>query len=225
MTALCPDGKTLRVDGSTRALWGPWGFRLRLTAPSGAARLTTGTTGSFEAVERHTGRLAAYTVREVAYRGRPLVSYEDAENATTTFLWRGQNHELSWTTGGKQVSFDPFVALLRVLHLDDSPSGLVVRAKRGTGVSVAMSVAANTLTDLCAITVMPTQDSSVNLPSHAGKKVSGGVMWRTDEVDSRGAVLRTASIANASTLTQLGFFQPNSPANTEIAESLKVSLG
>jgi hypothetical protein len=203
---------------------GPWGFMLRLSLPTKGARLNTGSTGSFEAVARHTGELERYDIREVSYRSRPLVAYEDAENATTTFLWSGRNHELSWTAGGREVPFSAFTSLLSVVNLNDSPSGLVVTAKPGTGASVSMSLAANTLTGLCAITVQPIRDQSVQVPEHAGRRVSGGIMWRTDESGADGTLRRTAAIAGSSTLTYLGFFEPNAPANAELSQYLRVTL-
>lgn len=204
---------------------GPWGFKLRLRQPTGLVFLCTGKTGSFEAVERYTKGFERYVRRDVRYRGRPLVSYEDAENAITTFLWLGLHHELSWTVGGREVSFDLFTAMLAAVDLDDSPDGLVVRPKRGTGGDVSMSVAANTLIDLCAITVLPLNDPSVTVPAHAGKKVNGGIMWHSDEHSPDGtAVRRTAAIAGATTLTYLGFFEADSLANVEISESLQVTF-
>lgn len=224
MSVLCPDGKTLLVAGSTGQLNGPWGFKLRLRQPAGLAVLCTGSVGSFEATERHTGRLGQSVRREVRYRHRALVSHEDAANAITTFLWLGAYHELSWTTGGCDVSFDMFAAVLATIDLDDSPDVLTVTAKRGTGGELSMSVAANSIADICAITVLPIRDPSVLVPAHPGRTVPGGIMWRSDEVGADGGVRRTAAIANTTTLTYLGFFAPDAPQNVTLVESLRVTL-
>jgi hypothetical protein len=212
------------LAGLNRELMGPWGFKLRLRQPAGLAFLNTGTTGSFEAVERYTDRLDRYVRREVRYNGRPLVSFEDTENAITTFLWLGAYHELSWTAAGLEVSFDLFIAVLATVELDDRPDGLVVKPKRGTGGEVSVSAAANTVTNLCAITVLPLTEPSVMVPSHAGKKVTGGIMWHSDEQNPDGSLRRTAAIASATALTYLGFFEADSQANVEISESLRVTL-
>lgn len=203
---------------------GPWGFKLRLRQQSGSVFICTGSVGSFEAVERHTDRLDGYRAREARYQGRALASYEDEENATTTFLWLGPHHELSWTVGGRDVSFDMFARMLSGVNLDDSTGGLVISPKRGTDGSVAMTVAANSLVNLCALTVMPTADPSVSVPTHPGRKVAGGLLWRSDEKLADGTVRRSAVIASASALTYLGFFDPDSSANVDVAESIQVRL-
>lgn len=224
MSILCPDGRHLTLTQSKGDFIGPWGFKLQLRQPSGTAFICTGSVGSFVAVERYAGRLDAYQAREARYQGRTLVSYEDPDTATTTFLWLGTHHELSWTIGGRDVSFDVFAKLLSGLILDDSASGLVVRAKRGTGSGVSMTTATNSLGDLCAVSVIPAGDASVSVPAHAGKKVAGGVLWRNDETRADGTTRRTAVLAGPTTLTYLGFFDPDSAANAEIAETIQVHL-
>lgn len=205
-------------------LAGPWGFKLRLTRPGGSAFLTTGSVGSFAAVGEYDGRLGEHERREARYQGRALVSYEDGENSITTFLWLGPYHEMSWTTGGRDVSFDQFGGLLATLELRDGADGLLVRTKRGTGGTVTMSVAANSLGELCGVSVMPLGDPSVSVPAHAGKKVAGGIMWRQDDTASDGTVRRTALVAGATALTYLGFFDPDASVNAELAESVVVEL-
>jgi hypothetical protein len=221
---LCPDGKQLNVSGSTHELAGPWGFKVRLRQQSGTTVVHTAAVGSFEAVQRHTARLAQYTKREVRFRGQALVSYEDPVNSFTTFLWGGRHHELYWTVGGRDVSFEAFAATVSTVELADSPDGLLLAPKRGAGGTVALNMAANTLTGLCALTVMPIEDSTVSTPKHAGKRVDGGIMWRTDQAREDGSIRRTAVIAGGSAVANLGFFEPDSPANMRLAESIQVSL-
>jgi hypothetical protein len=203
---------------------GPWGFKLVLRQPAGSAFMTTGAVGSFEAVARHTGQLGGYRTRETRYQGQTLTSYEDPETATTTFLWLGPHHELTWTAGGQDVSFDVFARRLSAVTLQDSASGLRVGAKRGTGSTVSMTIATNSLTGLCAVSVIPTDDPSVSVPTHAGKKVAGGILWRQDDQAADGELRRTAVLASPTALTYLGFFTADSPANAELAESIHVQL-
>ncbi|MEU8023687.1 hypothetical protein AB0B88_15880 [Micromonospora haikouensis] len=224
MSILCPDGRKLTLSNVKGEFLGPWGFKLLLKQPSGSAFMSTGAVGSFEAVERHTGQVDGYQTREARYQGRALASYEDPKTATTTFLWLGQHHELAWTVGGRDVSFDVFAKLLSGITLDDSASGLRVDAKRGTGANVSMTIATNSLTNLCAVSVIPTDDPSVSVPTHAGKKVPGGILWRHEEKTADGKLRRTAVLASSTALTYLGFFEPDSAANAELAESIQVRL-
>lgn len=224
MSILCPDGKQLTVVQAHEEFSGPWGFKLRLTRPSGSAFLSTGSVGSFAAVGEYDGRLGEHFRREAQHQGRTLVSYEDAENSLTTFLWLGPFHELSWTAAGRDVSFDMFGALLATLDIQDSANVLLVRTKHGTGGKVTMSVAANGLGDVCGVSVMPLDDPSISVPAHVGKQVAGGIMWRQDDTAPDGTLRRTALVASATALTYLGFFEPDAPVNAELAESIRVEL-
>ena len=225
MSVLSPDGKSIEITGAPQKFTGPWGFKCNLSRQANVAALHTASAGSYEAVQRHTGTLENYVRREVSFRGRALISHESVEEtATTTFLWLGTHHEVYWTVAGRDVSFDVFTETLSAVDLDDSPSGLLVVPKRGTGARVSMTLAANTLTGLCAVVVTPTTSPSLRVPSHSGKKVRGGVMWRTDSRREDGSLERTATIASATAVTDLGFFEPDAPANMEIAEKLQVKV-
>lgn len=225
MSVLSPDGGRIEITGAPQAFTGPWGFKCSLRRQSNVAALHTASVGSYETVQKHTGTLEKYVRREVSFRGRALISHEAVEEtATTTFLWLGAHHEVYWTVAGRDVSFDVFTDALSAVDLDDSPSGLFLVPRRGTGASVTMTLAANTLTGLCAFVVTPTTSPSLRVPSHAGKKVRGGVMWRTDHVRGDGTLQRTATIAGATAVTDLGFFEPDAPANMEIAERLQVKV-
>lgn len=225
MSALSPDGRSIAVTGAPRAFAGPWGFKSSLRRQGNEAALHTASVGSFETVQGHTGTLRNHVRREVSFRGHPLVSHEAVEeSATTTFLWLGAHHEVYWTVAGRDVSFEVFTETMSVVDLDDSPSGLVIVPKRGTGATVGLTMAANTLTDLCAVIVKPLENPSVQLPNHAGKKVKGGVMWRTDARRDDGSLERTATIAGTTAVTDLGFFEPDAPANMEVAENLQIKI-
>ncbi len=225
MSVLSPDGRSIEITGVRQEFTGAWGFKSTLRRQADIASLHTGVAGSYAAVKRHIGNLDGYVKREVSFRGRPLTSYEAVEEtATTTFLWLGTHHELYWTVGGSDVSFDAFTGMMSAVELDDSPSGLVLAPKRGTGANITTTLAANTLTGLCAVSIAPTNSPSLQVPSHAGKKVRGGVMWRTDFVRENGTLERTATIANSTAVTDLGFFKPDSPANVEISEALLVKV-
>jgi hypothetical protein len=225
MSILSPDGRSIEITGVPLNFTGPWGFKCSLRRQANVAILHTGTVGSYEAVQQHTGTLQNYLRREVSFRGRPLISHEAVEEtATTTFLWLGTHHEVSWTVAGRDVSFEIFTEALSAVDVDDSPGGMRLVPRRGTSASVAMTLAANTFTDLCAVLVTPTTSPSLRVPSHAGKKVRGGVMWRTDALREDGTMHRTATIASPTAVTDLGFFEPDAPANMEIVEKLQVHI-
>ena len=225
MSILSPDSRIIEIAGASQEFTGPWGFKCSLRRQANVATLHTGTVGSYETVQQHTGTLKNYLRREVSYRGRPLISHEAVEEtATTTFLWLGTNHEVSWTVAGRDVSFEVFTETMSAVDVDDSPSGLRLVPRRGTRASVTMTLAANVLTGLCGVLITPTTSPSLRVPSHAGKKVRGGVMWRTDALREDGSMDRTATIAGATAVTDLSFFEPDAPANMEIVEKLQVNI-
>jgi len=226
MSVLSPDGRSIEIAGSAREFTGSWGFKCTLRRQANLVALNTATAGSYETVRRHNGTLENSARREVSFRDVALISYETVEeSAYTTFLWRGAHHELYWTVAGRDVSFSVFTEMMSAVDLDDSASGLLVVPRRGTGASIAMVLAANTLTNLCAVAITPTTSPSLRVPGHSGRKVRGGVMWRTDARREDGSLERTATIASATAVTDLGFFEPDAPANLEIAENLQVEVG
>ncbi|GAA2623439.1 hypothetical protein Adu01nite_71050 [Paractinoplanes durhamensis] len=188
--------------------------------------LNVAAAGSYETVRRHNGTLEKSVRREVSFRDVALMSYEtEEESVYTTFLWRSAHHELYWTVAGRDVSFSVFTEMMAAVDLNDSASGLLVTPRRGTGTSVTMVLAANTLTNLCAVAITPTTSPSIRVPAHSGKQVKGGVMWRTDTRRQDGSLERTATIAGATAVTDLGFFDPDAPANVELAENFQVAIG
>ncbi|MDI6103047.1 hypothetical protein QLQ12_30975 [Actinoplanes sp. NEAU-A12] len=225
MSLRAPDGRTLTIDGTPGAFLGGWAFMLWVDSPEGTYRLHTGTAGSTELVTKQTGEFAGFTVREVSWKGARLQSFEDTANNGTTVLWIGAHHELSTFVAGTSVPLEPFMDRLSKFDIQDSPEGIVLTPRPGSGRRLRNMLAANTIRDVCSLTVKPVEDVVSYIPKRAGKKVRGGQLWRTEERDTSGSLMyRTALIANETTATVLTPVRDDDPRLIEAAESVNFSL-
>ena len=205
---------------------GGWAFMIWVDNPDGTTyRLHTGDAGSTELVAKHTGEFDRFTVREVSWNGARLQSLEDAENNATTILWIGDHHEISTSAPGTSVPLEPFMDRLSKFDIADSPDGIVLTPRPGLGGRLRNLLAANSIQDVCTVTVKPVADVVSFIPRRAGKKVRGGQLWRTEERDEAGSLLyRSALVANATTATVLTPVRDDDPRLIEAAESVNFSL-
>ena len=113
--------------------------------------------------------------------------------------------------------------ILAHFHIVDREDGVVLRPKTGSGASLRMQLAANTLVGVCAMTVKPVEAVRQNLPRHAGKVVSGGIMWQAMEQMPGGRV-RQAIIANDTAAVLLDTDQPDSTDFVDVVSAMRIDL-
>ncbi|MFF5213472.1 hypothetical protein [Streptosporangium sp. NPDC000396] len=224
MDTRTPDGRTLSVNGNSQPFMGPWAFMVWVHGQSGTYRLHTGAAGSTELVTKHTGEYSRFTVREVAYGGNRIVSHEDTQNGGTTLLWIGPHHEVSTFVAGTGVPVELFIDLLGKLDVQDTPEGVTVIPRPGSGLRLGNLLGANTLGQVCAVTVKPVDDVRSALPRASGKRVRGGSLWRNDERDPSGKVQRSALLVNDTTATTMLPFNQDDPKLVSEAESISFTL-
>ena len=223
MAVLAPDGSSLSVEGAKERFLGAWAFMFWVSGQSSRIRMHTGNAGSLEATEEAVGQLDQYRIRRARHGGAELIAMEMADPALTTFVWKGQHHELTTTMGGVDVPFEAFLDVLSRLDLVDSSEGLQVRPRAGSGMDLTLTLGVNTLADVCAVTVKPLEPTRRLLPSHAGRRVRGGTMWH--EADSYGGVpVRRALIAGRTTVTTLETRRPDDARFVDVVENLAVDL-
>jgi len=220
---ITPDGGRLTLTGFKGRLLGPWSCMIETTGPQGLVRMHTGNAGSLEATEAFLGDLGKYRIREVQRGHARLVALETSEPALTTFLWQGRHHEISTTVGGTQVPFEVFLGLLDHFEISDTPEGVVLRARPGSGASARFVLAANGIAGVCAVTVRPVDVVRRSLPRHAGRRVPGGVMWQANE-QLGGRDIRRAIVANDTAATVMETDRPDDEAFVDVVTSLSIAL-
>lgn len=218
--AVGPDGTVVSVLDNPAGFIGPWAFVSTLTIRGSTYRLTTGAAGSFEAVSLSEPGTPITLALEGEYRGSRIAAYE--EETGSTLLLTSRYHEMSTFVHGKVASLDPFVRLLEELHLSDGLRGFQIRPRAGSGNSLRVFGALNSIPSTFGVTVRSIASDPSIIPRHRGAKVRGGEVWVHEARTEEGARLgRVYVLANESCAAHLVDLEKGGSRAAEVIETIR----
>ncbi|WP_157549243.1 hypothetical protein [Nonomuraea candida] len=220
-----PNGQSLVVDGNTQAFIGGWAYLIWAHGPTGGTRFQVTPAGSAEIVSKQLGDWSRYTVREAQWNGGRILSMEDPEHGTTNMVWVGPHNEVATFFNGTGVPFETFMDILAKFDIQDSPDGLTMLPRAGSGLTLGNLLAVNTIDQVCNVQVKPVADASEAIPRSSGKRVRGGAMWRVDERDAAGGVqTRSVLVVNDTAATTVVAARPDDVRFIDVVESISCRL-
>ncbi|MBB6348119.1 hypothetical protein ACWGH8_19880 [Nonomuraea muscovyensis] len=224
MQVRAPNGQTLTVDGNPQPFIGGWAYLIWAHGPTGGIRFQVTPAGSAELVSKQLGDWSRFTVREAQWNGGRLMSLEDPESGTN-MVWVGPHHEVATFFNGTGVPFEAFMDILAKFDLQDTPDGLTMLPRAGSGLTLGNLLAVNTIDQVCNVQVKPIADSSEAVPRSSGRRVRGGAMWRVDERDESGAVkTRSVFVVNETAATTVVAANPDDTRFIGVVESISCRL-
>jgi hypothetical protein len=224
MHVRAPNGQSLTVDGTSQPFIGGWAYLIWAHGPTGGLRFQVTPAGSTEIVSKQLGDWARYTVREAQWNGGRILSLEDPASGTN-MVWVGPHNEVSTFFNGTGVPFEAFMDLLAKFDIQDTPQGLAMLPRAGSGLTLGNLLAVNTIDQVCTVQVKPVADASESIPRAAGKRVRGGSMWRVDEQDEAGAVqTRSVFMVNDTAATTVVAARPDDARFIDVVESISCRL-
>jgi hypothetical protein len=224
MHVRAPNGQSLTVDGTSQPFIGGWAYLIWAHGPTGGLRFQVTPAGSTEIVSKQLGDWARYTVREAQWNGGRILSLEDPASGTN-MVWVGPHNEVSTFFNGTGVPFEAFMDILAKFDIQDTPQGLAMLPRAGSGLTLGNLLAVNTIDQVCTVQVKPVADASESIPRAAGKRVRGGSMWRVDEQDEAGAVqTRSVFMVNDTAATTVVAARPDDARFIDVVESISCRL-
>jgi hypothetical protein len=224
MHVRAPNGQSLVVEGNSQPFIGGWAYLIWAHGPTEGTRFQVTPAGSAEIVSKQMGDWSRYAVREAQWNGGRLLSMEDPESGTN-MVWVGPHHEVSTFFTGTGVPFETFMDILARFDIQDTPEGLTMLPRAGSGMTLGNLLAVNTIDQVCNVQVKPLADASESVPRSKGKRVRGGSMWRVDERDAAGAVqTRSAFVVNDTTATTVVAARPDDVRFIDVVESISCRL-
>lgn len=224
MQMRAPNGQHLTVDGNPQPFIGGWAYLIWAHGPTGGMRFQVTPAGSAELVSKQLGDWSRFTVREAQWNGDRIMSLEDPESGTN-MVWVGPHNEVATFFTGTNVPFEAFMDVLAKFDIRDTPEGLTMLPRAGSGLTLGNLLAVNTIDQVCNVQVKPAEEASEAIPRSAGKRVRGGSMWRVDERDAAGAVqTRSAFMVNDSTATTVVAARPDDARFISVVESISCRL-
>lgn len=225
MHVRAPDGRELTVKGNPWPFMNPWSYIVWAYGEGGGTRFNITPAGSTELIAKQTGEWDGIKVREVSWNGERIQSHEDAASGGTTLLWIGPHNEIGTYVNGTGVPLELFMDMLAKFDLRDSPAGLTMLPRAGSGLRLGSLLAANAIDQLCSVQVKPVEEASGLIPATKGKSVTGGSMWRFDDHTSTGELrVRSAFVVNDSTATTVVANRATDPKFIAVVESITCSL-
>jgi hypothetical protein len=224
MHVRAPNGQSLTVDGTSQPFIGGWAYLIWAHGPTGGLRFQVTPAGSTEIVSKQLGDWARYTVREAQWNVGRILSLEDPASGTN-MVWVGPHNEVSTFFNGTGVPFEAFMDILAKFDIQDTPQGLAMLPRAGSGLTLGNLLAVNTIDQVCTVQVKPVADASESIPRAAGKRVRGGSMWRVDEQDEAGAVqTRSVFMVNDTAATTVVAARPDDARFIDVVESISCRL-
>jgi hypothetical protein len=224
MHVRAPNGQSLTVDGTSQPFIGGWAYLIWAHGPTSGIRFQVTPAGSTEVVSKQLGDWARYTVREAQWNGGRILSLEDPASGTN-MVWVGPHNEVSTFFNGTGVPFEAFMDILAKFDIQDTPQGLAMLPRAGSGLTLGNLLAVNTIDQVCTVQVKPVADASESIPRAAGKRVRGGSMWRVDEQDEAGAVqTRSVFMVNDTAATTVVAARPDDARFIDVVESISCRL-
>jgi hypothetical protein len=224
MHVRAPNGQSLTVDGTSQPFIGGWAYLIWAHGPTGGIRFQVTPAGSTEIVSKQLGDWTRYTVREAQWNGGRILSLEDPESGTN-MVWVGPHNEVSTFFNGTGVPFEAFMDILAKFDIQDTPQGLAMLPRAGSGLTLGNLLAVNTIDQVCTVQVKPVADASESIPRATGKRVRGGSMWRVDEQDEAGAVrTRSVFMVNDTAATTVVAARPDDARFIDVVESISCRL-
>ncbi|UBU16256.1 hypothetical protein [Nonomuraea gerenzanensis] len=225
MQVRAPNGQSLTVEGNSQPFIGGWAYVIWAHGPAGGTRFQVTPAGSTEVVSKQLGDWPRFTVREAQWNGGRILSLEDPEQGTTNMVWVGPHNEVATFFNGVGVPFEAFMDILVKFDVQDTPEGLTMLPRAGSGLTLGNLLAVNTIDQVCAVQVKPAADAADAVPPTKGKRVRGGSMWRVDEKDEAGAVqTRSAFMVNDSTATTVVAARPDDVRFIDVVETISCRL-
>ncbi|MEV8372838.1 hypothetical protein AB0P21_08865 [Kribbella sp. NPDC056861] len=225
MQVRAPDGRELTVKGNPWPFMNPWSYIVWAYGEGGGTRFNITPAGSTELIAKQTGEWADLKVREISWNGARIQSHEDKVHGGTTLLWIGPHNEIGTFVSGTGVPLELFMDTLAKFDLRDAPEGVTMLPRAGSGLRLTNLLATNAIDQLCSVQIKPVADAHGLIPATKGKGVTGGAMWRFDELDKAGDVrVRSAFVVNNSTATTVVANRPTDPKFISVVESLTCSL-
>lgn len=140
-------------------------------------------------------------------------------------VWVGPHNEVSTFFNGTGVPFEAFMDILAKFDIQDTPQGLAMLPRAGSGLTLGNLLAVNTIDQVCTVQVKPVADASESIPRATGKRVRGGSMWRVDEQDEAGAVrTRSVFMVNDTAATTVVAARPDDARFIDVVESISCRL-
>ncbi|MEU4405963.1 hypothetical protein AB0F88_15665 [Streptosporangium sp. NPDC023963] len=224
MQVRAPNGQSLTVEGNSQPFIGGWAYLIWAHGPTGGIRFQVAPAGSAEIVSKQLGDWARHTVREAQWNGGRILSLEDPASGTN-MVWVGPHNEVSTFFNGTGVPFEAFMDILAKFDIQDTPGGLTMLPRAGSGLTLGNLLAVNTIDQVCSVQVKPVAEASESIPRSAGKRVRGGSMWRVDEKDEAGKVqTRSAFMVNDTAATTVVAARPDDARFIGVVESISCRL-
>ncbi|MEU4511403.1 hypothetical protein AB0G05_18080 [Nonomuraea wenchangensis] len=224
MQVRAPNGQSLTVEGNSQPFIGGWAYIIWAHGPTGGTRFHVTPAGSSEILAKQLGDWSRYTVREAQWNGGRLLALEDPASGTN-MVWVGPHNEVSTFFTGTGVPFEAFMDLLAKFDIRDSPEGLTLLPRAGSGLTLGNLMAVNTIDQVCSVQVKPVADASDSIPRAKGKNVRGGAMWRVDERDEAGALqTRSAFMVNDTAATTVVASRPDDVRFIDVVETISCRL-
>lgn len=136
-------------------------------------------------------------------------------------MYQDRYHELYTTQAGTGIPLDAFVEFLKPLEIADSPEGIRVTPRRGSGAKIKLHIGSAVIDEVTALTAYFTPEALAAVPAHRGAPVGGGELWKVDQ--NLSVLLANDSVA----LVLEPMSHADAPAFAAVAQSLRVtrSLG
>ncbi|WP_156325212.1 hypothetical protein [Nonomuraea sp. SBT364] len=225
MQVRAPNGQSLVVDGNSQPFIGGWAYLIWAHGPTGGTRFQVTPAGSAEVVSKELGDWSRFTVREAQWNGGRILSMEDPEHGTTNMVWVGPHNEVATFFNGTGVPFETFMDLLAKFDIQDTPEGLTMLPRAGSGLTLGNLLAVNTIDQVCNVQVKPVAEASESIPRSSGKRVRGGAMWRVDERNEAGGVqTRSVFMVNDTAATTVVAARPDDARFIDVVESISCRL-
>lgn len=168
------DGARVELRGAELDDRKPWSCSFRITGQRFFRGFTVTELGVGEA---HMARfLEAGSWREVDYRQGTLMQASSPDGSGSLAVWRGRWHELHTGEAGPGRDLARLTRALDALRFEDTPDGMLVRPRAGTGLTVYDLTATKAIP---GIGVLQVQDArGVRLPAWAGRPTAHGEAWQ-----------------------------------------------